>query len=126
MDAADNNPCFWQSRKRGRQEPLRSGERRSWRVSRNRRKRSAEAVAPPRTFAEFGDRLRTVERQERGRLSAVATFALDQPLEIALGTVRSIAERCNAHAPIVVHLAQAVGFRGFAEMRAFVQRRFRS
>ena len=56
----------------------------------------------------------------------MASFALEQPLEVALGTVGRIAERCGTYSPIVVHLAHALGFGGFPEMREFLQRRFRS
>ena len=59
-------------------------------------------------------------------MSTVASFALEQPFEVALGTVGRIAERRGTHAPTVVRLAQALGFSGFPEMREFLQRRFRS
>ena len=88
--------------------------------------RATDFTAPPTTFVELAHRLRTAERRKRGGLSAVAAFALEKPLEIALGTVGRIAEQCNTYPPTVVHLAQAVGFTGFVEMRAFVQRRCRS
>jgi DNA-binding MurR/RpiR family transcriptional regulator len=78
------------------------------------------------TFVELTHRLQTIKTQRTGGLSRVASFALEQPLEVALGTVGSIVERCGTYPPKVVHLAHAFGFGGFPEIREFLQRRFRS
>jgi DNA-binding MurR/RpiR family transcriptional regulator len=93
--------------------------------SEQRTRLATDVIAPPETFAELAHRLQTIKTERRGGLSTVASFALEQPLEVALGTVRSIAERCGTHPPTVVYLAHALGFGGFPEMRKFIQRLFR-
>jgi len=90
------------------------------------KKLAADVIAPPETFAELARRLQTIRTERRGGMSTVASFALEQPFEVALGTVGRIAERRGTHAPTVVRLAQALGFSGFPEMHEFLQRRFRS
>jgi DNA-binding MurR/RpiR family transcriptional regulator len=87
---------------------------------------ASDIIAPPETFVELTHRLQSIKTERRGGLSAVASFALEQPLEVALGTVGSIAERCATYPPTVVHMAHALGFSGFREMREFLRRRFRS
>ena len=87
---------------------------------------ATDVIAPPKTFVELTHRLQIIKTERRGGLSTVASFALEQPLEVALGTVGSIAERCETYSPTVVHIAHALGFGGFREMRGFLQRRFRS
>ncbi len=73
---------------------------------------TTDVIAPPESFAKLAHRLQTIKTERRGGLSTVASFALEQPLEVALGTVGRIAERCGTYSPIVVHLAHALGFGG--------------
>jgi DNA-binding MurR/RpiR family transcriptional regulator len=59
------------------------------------------------------------------RLAQVARFALDQPDEIALGTVAEIAGHAGVQPSTLVRFAQALGFSGFSDLQQVFRLRLR-
>lgn len=59
------------------------------------------------------------------RLLQIAAFALDQPDEIAFGTVSSIAKNVGVPPSAIIRFAQHFGFDGFVEMQRLFRDRMR-
>jgi DNA-binding MurR/RpiR family transcriptional regulator len=79
----------------------------------------------PRDFAS----LRTLI-VERGsdlpkRLKAVATYALENPDEMAFGTVASIAQEADVQPSTLVRFSQSLGYQGFSELQDVFRSRLR-
>ncbi len=79
----------------------------------------------PRDFAS----LRTLI-VERGsdlpkRLKAVATYALENPDEMAFGTVASIAQEADVEPSTLVRFSQSLGYQGFSELQDVFRSRLR-
>ena len=84
-----------------------------------------ETLAPPRDFA--GLKALIAERAQAlpKRLTQIASFALDNPDEIAFGTVSSIAEQADVQPSTLVRFSQAMGYQGFSEMQEIFRSRLR-
>lgn len=71
----------------------------------------------PRDFAALrtliGERAATLPR----RLTQVATYALQNPDEIAFGTAASIATHAGVQPSTLVRFAQALGYQGFSDLQ---------
>jgi DNA-binding MurR/RpiR family transcriptional regulator len=74
---------------------------------------------PPSDYAELRRRLAEDAPGRGPGFAQAANFIGEHPLEIALGSAISVAERCDISTASVVRLAQHLGFQGFADMRAF-------
>lgn len=59
------------------------------------------------------------------RLKQVASFALNQPDELALGTTAAIAVHAGVQPSTLVRFAQALGYKGFSELQAVFRARLR-
>jgi DNA-binding MurR/RpiR family transcriptional regulator len=59
------------------------------------------------------------------RLTQVAAFAIDNPDEIAFGTVASIASLAGVQPSTLVRFAQALGYAGFSDMQKVFRSRLR-
>jgi DNA-binding MurR/RpiR family transcriptional regulator len=59
------------------------------------------------------------------RLTQVAAFAIDNPDEIAFGTVASIAQLADVQPSTLVRFAQALGYGGFSDMQKVFRSRLR-
>jgi DNA-binding MurR/RpiR family transcriptional regulator len=85
----------------------------------------SEFSAPPRDFAG----LKSLIAERAGvlpkRLTQIACFALDNPDEIAFGTVSSIAEQAEVQPSTLVRFSQALGYQGFSEMQEIFRSRLR-
>jgi DNA-binding MurR/RpiR family transcriptional regulator len=51
------------------------------------------------------------------RLRQIAEFALDNPTDMALGTVAEVAHRANVQPSAIVRFARALGYHGFTELQ---------
>ena len=84
-----------------------------------------DVSAPPRDFAG----LKALIAERAGvlpkRLTQIASFALDNPDEIAFGTVSSIAEQAAVQPSTLVRFSQALGYQGFSEMQEIFRSRLR-
>src|SRR4029078_391081 len=59
------------------------------------------------------------------RLSQIAAFALDNPDDIAFGTVASIAEQAQVQPSSLIRFSQAMGYQGFSELQEICRARLR-
>jgi DNA-binding MurR/RpiR family transcriptional regulator len=86
---------------------------------------SATTTQAPRDFdslrAELIERRHTLPK----RLTQVAAFAVDNPDEIAFGTVASIARLADVQPSTLVRFAQALGYGGFSDMQRVFRSRLR-
>lgn len=76
--------------------------------------RKAEA---PRTFGALRDLLLERRANLPKRLSQVAGFALDNPEDMAFGTVAAVAELAQVQPSTLVRFAQALGYEGFSDLQ---------
>ena len=80
---------------------------------------------PPRDYAA----LKTLISERAGklpkRLTQIASFALENPDEIAFGTVSSIAEQADVQPSTLVRFSQAIGYQGFSDMQEIFRSRLR-
>ncbi|GGE16046.1 sugar isomerase (SIS) [Aureimonas endophytica] len=82
--------------------------------------------AAPETYAELRDRLASGHVRLSKRLKQVASFALAQPDEVALGTVASIAEKAEVQPSTLIRFSQALGFAGFSDLQTLFRERLRN
>ena len=59
------------------------------------------------------------------RLKAVATYALENPDEMAFGTVASIAQAADVQPSTLVRFSQSIGYQGFSELQEVFRSRLR-
>lgn len=59
------------------------------------------------------------------RLTQVATYAIENPDEIAFGTVASIAVSANVQPSTLVRFSQAMGYQGFSDLQEVFRSRLR-
>jgi DNA-binding MurR/RpiR family transcriptional regulator len=59
------------------------------------------------------------------RLGQIAAFALDNPDDIAFGTVASIAEQALVQPSSLIRFSQAMGYQGFSELQEIFRARLR-
>lgn len=86
----------------------------------------ALSAAPPESFADLRERLAGGGVRLSKRLTQIASFALAQPDEIALGTVASIAEKAGVQPSTLVRFSQTLGFAGFSDLQALFRERLRN
>ena len=72
---------------------------------------------PPASLDALHDLIVKREIPLRGRAAQVLRFAIENPLDIALGTTVSISQKCQVSVATVVRLVTRLGFHSFAEFR---------
>jgi DNA-binding MurR/RpiR family transcriptional regulator len=82
-------------------------------------------ASPPRDFAGLRDLIVASKNRLPKRLAQVASFAIGNPDEIALGTAASIAERVAVQPSTLVRFAKVLGYQGFSELQAVFRERLR-
>ena len=85
----------------------------------------SDALSPPRDFAALKALITERAQQLPKRLTQIAGFALENPDEIAFGTVSSIAEQAAVQPSALVRFAQALGYQGFSDMQEIFRSRLR-
>ena len=80
---------------------------------RNKTGNGAEADAYERLRSEIAARHATLS----DRLRKIAEFALENPTDMALGTVAEVAKRAGAQPSAIVRFAHTLGYGGFTEMQ---------
>jgi DNA-binding MurR/RpiR family transcriptional regulator len=85
----------------------------------------SDIANPPRDFAGLKALIAARAQDLPKRLTQIATFALDNPDEIAFGTVSSIAEQADVQPSTLVRFSQAMGYQGFSEMQEIFRSRLR-
>ncbi|WP_062118608.1 MurR/RpiR family transcriptional regulator [Aureimonas sp. AU40] len=86
----------------------------------------ADPASAPENFAALRERLASGAVKLPKRLKQVASFALAQPDEIALGTVTSIADKAGVQPSTLIRFSQALGFAGFSDLQALFRERLRN
>jgi DNA-binding MurR/RpiR family transcriptional regulator len=79
----------------------------------------------PRDFAALKALIQTRSQSLPRRLAQVASFALDNPDEIAFGTAASIAAKAAVQPSTLVRLSQALGYQGFSDLQQVFRSRLR-
>jgi DNA-binding MurR/RpiR family transcriptional regulator len=85
----------------------------------------SEVDNPPRDFSGLRNRIGERAAELPKRLAQIAAYALENPDEIAFGTVSSIAERAQVQPSTLVRLAQTMGYQGFSELQEVFRSRLR-
>lgn len=84
-----------------------------------------DPASPPRDFPA----LKALIAERAGglpkRLTQIAGFALENPDEIAFGTVSSIATQAQVQPSALVRFSQAMGYQGFSDMQEVFRSRLR-
>ena len=76
-----------------------------------------EAGRAPRSFASLRDLLLERRATLPKRLAQVAEFALDNPDDMAFGTVAAVADLAGVQPSTLVRFAQALGYEGFSDLQ---------
>ena len=84
-----------------------------------------DMLSPPRDFAALKALIAARATELPKRLTQVASFALENPDEIAFGTVSSIAAQADVQPSALVRFSQAMGYQGFSDMQAIFRSRLR-
>jgi DNA-binding MurR/RpiR family transcriptional regulator len=69
------------------------------------------------TYKELKDMIAQAYPSMSKQLQLIARFALEQPNELALGTVASLANATEVQPSAMIRFANALGFSGFSEMQ---------
>jgi len=80
---------------------------------------------PPRDYRALRELLVSRRIRLPKRLAQVATYAVENPDEIAFGTVASVAEKAAVQPSALVRFSQAIGFQGFTDLQSVFQERLR-
>jgi DNA-binding MurR/RpiR family transcriptional regulator len=76
-------------------------------------------------YAQLRERMQLQHPLLPKRLAQVASFALANPDDIALGTAASVAAAAGVQPSTLVRLAQALGYSGFTELQLLFRERLR-
>src|SRR5690606_26084445 len=76
-----------------------------------------DSAAPPRDFDTLREMLIARRDQLSRRLVQVAAFALENPDEIAFGTVASVAAQAKVQPSTLIRFAQTIGYAGFSDLQ---------
>jgi DNA-binding MurR/RpiR family transcriptional regulator len=82
-------------------------------------------AVPPRDFPGLRDRIVAQMDRLPKRLAQVASFAVSNPDEVALGTAASLAEKVNVQPSTLVRFAKVLGYQGFSELQSVFRERLR-
>lgn len=84
-----------------------------------------ETLTPPRDFVSLRALITERAAVLPKRLTQIAAFALENPDEIAFGTVSAIAEQAQVQPSTLVRFSQALGYQGFSDMQEIFRSRLR-
>src|SRR5436309_115173 len=89
--------------------------------------RTQNRAAPPQDHYEALVNTITAEYPKLSeRFQQVARYFTQNPNDVALESINSIAAKCGAHASILVRFAQHFGYTGFKQLQAVFQTRLAS
>lgn len=83
------------------------------------------ALSPPRDFPALKAMIAGRAKVLPKRLAQIAAYALENPDEIAFGTVSSIAEQAQVQPSALVRFSQSLGYQGFSDMQEVFRSRLR-
>ncbi len=79
--------------------------------------RSAQRMNPATTYEALKDQIGRSYPEMSRQLQRIARFALEQPNDLALGTVAAVAEATEVQPSAMIRFANALGYKGFSEMQ---------
>jgi len=79
----------------------------------------------PRNFKQLAELIAKSQDALSPQLESAARYVLDHPENVALWSMRELAQAARLPAVTLVRLARALGFPGYAELRAVFQKGFR-
>lgn len=85
----------------------------------------SDLISPPRDFPALKALIAERAAGLPKRLTQIAGYALENPDEIAFGTVSSIAAQADVQPSALVRFAQAMGYQGFSNMQEVFRSRLR-
>lgn len=88
-------------------------------------KKASDHTTVPRDYSALRDRIIAARPGLPRRLAQIATYAIENPDEIAFGTAAAIAESAGVQPSTLVRLSQAIGYRGFSDFQAVFRERLR-
>ncbi|HQZ11826.1 MAG TPA: MurR/RpiR family transcriptional regulator [Devosia sp.] len=83
------------------------------------------AESAPRDFAALRALIVTRAQTLPRRLTQVASYAVENPDEIAFGTAASVASRAGVQPSTLVRFSQALGYQGFSDLQEVFRSRLR-
>ena len=84
------------------------------------------AAGPPRDFEGLKELLIARRGDLPKRLVQVAAFALENPNEIAFGTVASVAAQARVQPSTLIRFAQTIGYAGFTDLQEVFRAQLKS
>ena len=78
---------------------------------------------PPRDYEELIRLIHDRHDEMSKTYQRISVFLTQNPNDVAVHSVNSIAERCGIHASSFVRFAQSLGYKGFKELQALFQKR---
>jgi DNA-binding MurR/RpiR family transcriptional regulator len=84
------------------------------------------SAAPPRDFEGLKELLIARRGDLPKRLVQVAAFALENPNEIAFGTVASVAAQARVQPSTLIRFAQTIGYAGFTDLQEVFRAQLKS
>ncbi len=86
-------------------------------------KQQPSTVEPPRDYEELIRLIHERHDQMSKTYQKISVYLTQNPNEVAVQSVNTIAERCKMHASSFVRFAQALGYKGFKELQLLFQKR---
>jgi DNA-binding MurR/RpiR family transcriptional regulator len=83
-------------------------------------------MTPPRDFDGLKELLVAQREKLPRRLVQVAAFALENPDEIAFGTVASVAAQADVQPSTLIRFAQSIGYAGFTDLQEVFRAQLKS
>jgi DNA-binding MurR/RpiR family transcriptional regulator len=84
------------------------------------------ALSPPRDYDALKELLLARREELPRRLVQVAAFALENPDEIAFGTVASVAAQADVQPSTLIRFAQTLGYAGFSDLQEVFRAQLKS
>ena len=78
---------------------------------------------PPQNYEALIQQIHDRHERMSKTYQRIAVYLTQNPNEVAVKSVNSIAERCGIHASSFVRFAQSFGYKGFKELQSLFQRR---
>ena len=85
-----------------------------------------DETKPPRDFDGLKELLLARRDELPRRLVQVAAFALENPDEIAFGTVASVAAQADVQPSTLIRFAQTIGYQGFTDLQEVFRAQLKS
>lgn len=86
-------------------------------------KQQSHPVDPPKDYEELIRLIHERHDQMSKTYQKISVYLTQNPNDVAVQSVNTIADRCDMHASSFVRFAQALGYKGFKELQLLFQKR---